>query len=53
MKKCGNVMGCNCKKSSGVSVSKQVIPNISPKGRGVNNGKSVSKVKRVMRRQFK
>ena len=48
-------MGCNCKKSSSnvIGAKSQVYVNVTPKGRGVNNGKSVSKVKRVMRRQFK
>jgi hypothetical protein len=46
-------MGCNCKKNSGSKVSSPVRASVTPKGRGVNNGKSVSKVKRVMRRQFK
>ena len=45
-------MGCNCKKGSGIS-QKTVKISTVPKGRGVNNGKVVSKVKRVMRRTFK
>lgn len=47
-------MGCNCKKSgNNVGMKSQVRSNVAPKGRGVNNGKTISKVKRVMRRQFK
>ena len=46
-------MGCNCKKNTSNKVSGTVRMSVTPKGRGVNNGKSVSKVKRVMRRQFK
>lgn len=46
-------MGCNCKKGSSFSQSSVRIASVAPKGRGVNNGKSVSKVKRMMRRSFK
>ena len=45
-------MGCNCKKNNS-KVSSPIRTSVTPKGRGVNNGKSVSKVKRIMRRQFK
>lgn len=45
-------MGCNCKKS-GVSVSKPVRIAVTPKGRGVNNGRVGVKIQRGMRRQFK
>lgn len=46
-------MGCNCKKSS----SQQIRPSIrtfsAPKGRGINNGKTVSRVKHMMRRTIR
>ena len=46
-------MGCNCKKSS-TPQSRPSIRTIStPKGRGVNNGKTVSRVKQVMRRRIR
>ena len=46
-------MACNCKKGSSVSQSSVRAVSTVPKGRGVNNGKSVSKVKRMIRRSFK
>ena len=46
-------MGCNCKKGSSVSQGSVRAVSTTPKGRGVNNGKSVSKVKRMIRRSFK
>lgn len=46
-------MSCNCKKGSSVSQSSVRAVSTVPKGRGVNNGKSVSRVKRTMRRSFK
>jgi hypothetical protein len=46
-------MSCNCKKGSSVSQSSVRAVSTVPKGRGVNNGKSVSKVKRMIRRSFK
>ena len=48
-------MGCNCKKSSNsaIGAKSQVRTNVTPKSRGINNGKTVSKVKLVIRRQFK
>jgi hypothetical protein len=48
-------MGCNCKKSSTnvIGAKSQMHTNVMPKSRGVNNGRAVSKIKRVIRRQFK
>lgn len=46
-------MGCNCKKNAN-STPRQTSRVISaPKGRGVNNGKTISRVKRIMRRTIR
>ena len=46
-------MACNCKKGTSSPQGSSRIASVAPKGRGVNNGKSVSKVKRMIRRSFK
>lgn len=46
-------MGCNCKKNNSGSISKPTRSTVTPKGRGVNNGKVITNVKRGMRRQIK
>lgn len=43
-------MGCNCKKNQ---ITRSAVQTVTPKNRGLTNGKRITKVKRVMRRIFK